>query len=221
MMRRAWWSVWGVVAGVGGVVANLVTDDQRALREEQVRSGVDVVQHLDRSGYHVGVIAGWVAVAALLAVAAGWQRLARRLGDDDLGWQIVPFGFVAAAGALALAYGFKGALAEYLPGGTNENAFDPAGLYTMFVFNDNAPWVGWWPVVVAAGACAWLALGRRRLPIWLGILSALVVVFPVAVMLGTGAVAIAGVAGPVWLIAISLWLMLWGEPAAKSDAVEP
>jgi hypothetical protein len=48
----------------------------------------------------------------------------------------------------------------------------------MFVINDNAPWIGWWGVVLAAGACAWLALARRRLPFVLGLLSAIVVVSP-------------------------------------------
>ncbi len=210
MARIQTWHLWGAVAGVGGIVANLVTDDKNGLTDEQVRSGAAVVQHLDRSGYHIGVVAGWVAIAGLIVVAAGWQRIARRRSDEDLAWQIVPFGFVAAAGALTVGYGFKGALAEYLPGGANDDAFDAHGLYTMFVINDNAPWVGWWGVVVAAGAVAWIALVRRRLPIVLGIVSAAALLLPIGVVLGIGAAATAGITGPVWLVMASGWLALRG-----------
>lgn len=216
MGRRQMWHLWGVVAGVGGIVANLLGGDRSGLTDEQLRSGAGVVPHLDRAAYHLGAVAGWVAIAALVIVAAGWQRLARRLSDDDIAWQVVPLGFVAAAGALTVGYGFKGALAEYLPGGANDDAFDPNGLYTMFVINDNAPWVGWWGVVVAAGACAWIALVRRRLPIVLGILSALAMVLPIAVLLGIGAAATAGITGPVWLVIASGWLAVRG---ARSDRV--
>ncbi len=212
------WHLWGVVAGVGGIVANLVTDDQNGLTDEQVRSGAGVVQHLDRTGYRIGVVAGWVAIAALIVAAAGWQRIARRKSDEDLAWQIVPLGLVAAAGALTVGYGFKGALAEYLPGGANENAFDVHGLYTMFVINDNAPWVGWWGVVVAAGACAWIALVRRRLPVVLGILSALALLLPVVVLFGIGAAATAGLTGPVWLAIASGWLALRGVAYQQDES---
>jgi hypothetical protein len=47
-----------------------------------------------------------------------------------------------SAAALLVAYGFRGALAEYLPGGINDDNFPAAGLYVLFMINDNAPWFG-------------------------------------------------------------------------------
>ena len=175
-----------------------------------------MIGQLDRASFHIGVIAGWLAIAELLVTAAGWQRIAHR-ADGHLAWQVIPFGLVAAAGALLLGYGNKGALAEYLPGGSNENSFDDAGLYSMFVFNDNGPWVPWWGVVFAAAGVAWLSFRGRRLPLWLGIFSAVVVLLPTVVLGGTGAVAGAGVIAPLWITVASIWLMFAGEPVTRAS----
>lgn len=215
-MRRFWWPVWGVVAGVAGIASNIGFNDQNSVTDEQMASGPGVIEFLDRTNYQVGVVAGWVAVVGLLVAASGWARLADRLGDDHLAWRVIPYGLVAAGTSLILGYGVKGALAEYLPGGANDDNFPPEGVYAMFVFNDNAPWVGWWGVLFAAGASSWLAFRRRGpVPIWLGILGVLLVLHSVVVMVGTGAVAFAGLSGPVWLIVASVWLLVSGP--ARSE----
>lgn len=212
---RSWWAAWGVLAGIGGVTSNLVFNDQNSVTDAQMASGVGVIEHLDRTNYQVGVVAGWVAIAGLLVMAAGWRRAIDRSGDDHLAWLVIPYGLVAAASSLLLGYGFKGALAEYLPGGANEDNFPAEAVYQMFVFNDNAPWVGWWGVLFAAAAVAWLSFRRRgSVPLWLGIIGALVVLHSVIVMVGIGAVAIAGLTGPIWLILASTWLLLGGTPTA-------
>ncbi len=208
-MQRAMWPVWGVIGGVAGIVSNIGFNDQNAVTDEQMASGAGVIEHLDRMNYQVGVVAGWVAIVALLVTAAGWSRLAARRRDEHLAWRVIPYGLVAAATSLILGYGVKGALAEYLPGGANADNFPAEGVYTMFVFNDNAPWVGWWGVLFAAGAASWLAFRQRgTLPIWLGVLGVLILLHSVVVMVGTGAVAIAGLTGPVWLAVSSIWLLV-------------
>jgi hypothetical protein len=216
-MERSWWPVWGVLAGVAGVLSNLVWNDQNALSATQMASGPGVVEHLERSTYHLGVVAGWVAIIGVLVSAGGWARVGRQNGDGHLAWSVIPFGLVAAAASLLLGYGVKGALAEYLPGGSNSDNYPAEGLYSMFVFHDNAPWVGWWGVLFAAGAASWLALRRRgSIPLWLGVIGALLVLHAVVVMVGTGAVAIAGLSGPVWLVLASVWLLVarLGAPVA-------
>lgn len=210
---RSWWAAWGVLAGVSGVVSNLVLNDQSSVTDEQMASAAGVIEHLDRTNYHAGVVAGWIAIAGLLVMAAGWRRAIHRMGDDHLAWSVIPYGLVAAAASLLLGYGVKGALAEYLPGGANEDNFPAEAVYQMFVFNDNAPWVGWWGVLFAAGAVTWLSIRRRgSTPLWLGILGGLIVLHATAVIVGIGAVAIAGFTGPLWLIASSTWLLLGGTP---------
>jgi hypothetical protein len=211
--NRAWWAASGILAGVSGIVSNMVFDDQNGLTDEQMASGAGVIEHLNRTNYHVGVIAGWVAIAGLFVMAAGWRRTVDRMRDDHLAWLVIPYGLLAAAASLLLGYGVKGALAEYLPGGSNDDNFPAEAVYQMFVFNDNAPWVGWWGVLFAAGAVTWLSFRRRgSIPPWLGILGGLIVLHATVVMVGTGAVAIAGLTGPIWLLASSSWLLVRGTP---------
>ena len=217
-MERSWWPVWGIVAGVAGVLSNLVWNDQNSLTAAQMASGPGVVEHLERSTYHLGVVAGWVAIVGVLVSAAGWARVGRERGDAHLAWSVIPFGLVAAASSLLLGYGVKGALAEYLPGGSNDDNYPAEGLYSMFVFHDNAPWVGWWGVLFAAGAASWLAFRRRgTVPLWLGVIGTLLLLHAVVVMAGTGAVAIAGLSGPVWLILASGWLLASPSPSPTSS----
>jgi len=215
LQTRSWWALWGVLAGAGGVVSNLLLNDQDHLSDEQMASGAGVIVHLDRFNYQAGVVAGWVAIAGLLVMAAGWTRIALRRRDEHLAWYLIPLGLVASASALIFGYGIKGMLAEYLDGGANEGSFSDEGLYTMFVINDNAPWVGWWGVLFAAAAVAWLSVRRRgSLPMWLGLVGALIVLHSTVVLIGIGAVAIAGLTGPIWLILASGWLLVSGEPKA-------
>jgi hypothetical protein len=200
-----------MLAGIGGIVANVLTEDQLSNADRSTPERA--IEALERSNFQVGVIAGWIAIVGLLVLAAGWWRLARARADEHLAWTVVPFGFLAAASSLLLGYGIKGALAEYLPGGANEDNFPAEGVYSMFVFHDNAPWVGWWGVVFAAAAVAWLAFRvREALPIWLGVLSVLVVLHAVVIMVVSGAVAIAGLTGPIWVLVSSIWLLVGGAP---------
>lgn len=70
-MKRARWEWWGIAAGLLGLVANVLTDDQSSLSEAERRSGAAVVEELDRSGYHIGVAAGMLAVFCLVMLSAG------------------------------------------------------------------------------------------------------------------------------------------------------
>jgi hypothetical protein len=214
------WAVWGIVTGVAALVANLLFNDQNSLSDAQMASGAGVIEHLDRTNYQVGVVAGWVAIVGLVVLAAGWYRITRNIGDDHLAWTVIPFSLAIAAAALIPGYGLKGALAEYLPGGANEDNFPAEGVYTMFVMHDNAPWVGWWAVLFAAGAVAWLTFRRRgSFPLWLGIVSALPLLHATVVLIGIGAVAIPGLTAPLWLLVPSLWLLFGGTPNAGAGRV--
>lgn len=110
--RRAPWAVWGVAAGVLGFVAHLATDPQGSLTEAERQSGAAAVDLVDRSNYHVGAVAGFLAVACLLVAAAGWRRMLEAR-SDGLAARVVPTALVAAAGAMTIGYGFKGAMAVY------------------------------------------------------------------------------------------------------------
>jgi len=208
------WAAWGVAAGVLGFVAHLATDPQGSLTLAQRQEGVAVVDLVDRANYHIGAVAGFLTVACLLVAAAGWRRMAARWGarwGDSLAARVVPSALVAAAGAMTIGYGFKGAMAVYLPGGINEGEYPREALYTLFMVNDLAPFFGWLGVTVAAGAVAVLALRRRVLPRWIGAVSVLAVLPPLGFLLATGLTGFSGVTGPIWLAVVSAGILLRGD----------
>ena len=212
-MPSGWrWPLWGVAAGVLGSIGHLLTvadpsDGQRA-------AGTAVVDALDRTGYHVGVVAGMFAVFCLLVFAAGWRRWASAAAPASLAASVVTQALVASAGAMILGYGFKGGLAVYLEGGIDEGMYPAESLLTLFMFDDFAPFIAWYGVAMAAAAVGWLSLRERRLPLWLGAVSAVFALVPVGVLVATGLPGFPGVVGPLWLILAGggLALALRGGP---------
>jgi hypothetical protein len=114
---------------------------------------------------------------------------------------VVPLGLTAAAGALSLGYGWKGALGLY-NGGSEDGSFDRQGLYVLFMLNDFDSFIGYLGVSVAAGAIGWMALRERLVSRWIGAFSVLTLL-PV---IGTGAAfglpGFPGVVSGLWLIVV-------------------
>lgn len=204
--RRATWVWWGVAAGVLGLVGHVITDV--TLTPEDRQGGAAVIDLLDRGSFHVGAVAGFLAVGCLLVVAAGWRRWSHRIAGGSVAAHTVASALTASAAAMITAYGVKGQLAVYLPGGINDDEYPREGLYTLFMINDLAPWIAWWGVVVAAAAVTWLALRLGALPRWIGVISALAVLAPLAMLAVTGITGFGGIVGPLWLIIVSAGLAL-------------
>jgi hypothetical protein len=196
------WAWWGAAAGLLGAAGHLFS--QTTITSDQRRSGTDVVGVLDRAGYHIGAVAGFLAVACLLLAAAGWRRWGERRAPENLAARLIPMALTAGAGAMIIAYGVKGALAIYLPGGINQADFPLESLYTLFMIDDLAAFMAWWGVAVAAAGAAWLGLRQRLLPRWIGVVSAIAFVLPTAFLAITGLTGFAGVVGPVWLVVASI-----------------
>jgi hypothetical protein len=217
--KRAAWTLWGVVAGAAGLASNLLTDDQAELLRGG-RIGPETMQLLERSTYHLGAVSGMLAVGCLLVAAAGWRRWARRVDGEPLAALVIAPALTASAAALIVGYGLKGGLAEYLPGGINDDNFTAEGLFVLFMVNDTAPYLGWWGVLVAAAAFAWLALVERVLPLWLGAVSALAILAPTAILVASGATALAGTAAPIWLVVASVAAFAYRslEPGERDEA---
>jgi hypothetical protein len=198
------WPLWGVGAGVLGTHATVFTDAN--LSDQERASGVAVIDALDRTNYHIGIIAGLAAVFCLLAFAAGWRRLADAKFPSSLAGIVVSFGMIASTGAMILGYGFKGSLAVYLTGGLDEGSYPNENLLSVFMFNDFSPYIAWYGVAMAAVAMAWLALRERRLPIWIGNVSVIFVLLPIGYLVATGLPGFPGVVDPFWLVIISVGL---------------
>lgn len=202
------WPAWGVAAGVLGVVGTLFTDAHpRSYSMEDTYSSA-VINDVPLELLQPGLVAGYLAVAALLFFAATWRVHVSAAHLRSVGAAVVPLSLTASAAGLALGYGWKGALGLYGPGGPEEGAFDQAGLYVYFVLNDFGTFIPWLGVIVAAAGVAWAGLHEKVVARWLGIVSA---VPPVLVLI---AVAVTGVPGlpallaPLWLVVLSVGLML-------------
>ena len=115
------------------------------------------------------------------------------------------FGLVATAATLTLAYGWKGALGNYLHGAAEEGTYDDQGLYVYYVMHDFSPYIGWVPMVVAAGGLAWMAFGEGLVSKPLGGVSAGFVVLVFAAVAVTGVPGLPFV-GSLGLVAASVWL---------------
>jgi hypothetical protein len=102
------WAFWGIGAGVLGIVANLVTDPIVSLTDAQKRQGSAVLGHVHRANFHIGAVAGFLAVACVLAFAAGWRQWSERHGAPTSAARFVALALVASAGAMIIGYGSRG-----------------------------------------------------------------------------------------------------------------
>ncbi len=203
---RSPWLWWGVVAGVAGLGGNFVST-----HDSLTDAGPDTaLASVGRGAYHVGTALGLISFVALLLLAAGWARWSGT--QRGIAGPAVATGLATTAALVLFATGLRGGLAEYAEGGINEDNFPAEGLYVLFMLHDTAPWFAWWGVLVAAGVSAYLAFRTTILPTWLGIVCVLALLPPLGVLAGSGAVAGAGLTGPLWLVISSATLALRGLP---------
>jgi len=208
-VRNGRWALWGAAAGALGFVATGITDTQSALYEEGVTlDTADAVREVERWGYHAGIVLGIAATFCLLVAAAGWRRWAAERAPDNLAARVVPMAMTASAGAMILGYGFKGALAVYLPGGMDEGMYTFESLSSVFMFLDFAPYMVWWGVCFATIAMTWLSLRDRLLPRWVGVLGVPFSLAPVAFMAATGLPGFPGVVDSTFLTIVSIGMAI-------------
>ncbi|GAB3285990.1 hypothetical protein [Kineosporia babensis] len=200
-----------MAAGLLGTLATLGTD-QRTIHEPPTLSQVG---QLSQTTAWIGVVAGYACVASLLVFAAQWQHnLQPRL--NCVASNLVRLGFVSAAGALTLGYGWKGALAIYLPEGLDSGLFDENGLFIYYVLNDFGSYIGWLGVIVSAAGVAYLALRLRLLSRWLGLASLVAVLLVTGWVVGTGLPGFGGIVGPAWLVILGIALT-FGRTPGRAD----
>jgi len=201
------WAWCGVAAGALGLAGNFVSSHGNLSHLDAATA----IAETDRAAQHIGTLIGMAAFVVLVLLASGWRRWAAS-GGGVVEQALAP-AITVTATLVLLGTGLRGGMAEYLPGGINADNFDDNGLYVLFMLHDTAPWFAWWGVVAAAGLSAYLSFITRVVPLWLGILSTLTVLLPVAVMAMTGAVAGAGLIGPLWLTIASLVVAVRGLPS--------
>ena len=197
--RPGRWPLTGTLAGVLGVAGTLAFDLHPTGADAVTTA--DVIGQVSQTKAHLSVIAGYAAVVALLVLAAQWRRFVEPRVAGSTAARVVSGGLTAAAGALALGYGWKGAMSVYLPGGMDASiGFDRDGLYVLYILNDFGSYIGWLGVTVAAGAMAWMAFRERTVSRWIGAVSLLPVLAVTAFTVAFGLPGFPGVITPVWMI---------------------
>lgn len=214
--RRATWPIAGVVAGVASLVAAMAS--LGTVTEDELLEGVGLVDDLERGGYHVSFVLGLVGVAALFIAAAGWRRWAQHRAADDLAASTIATALAATATLNVIGYSLAGALALYLEGGLDAGTTPDEMLFVNFAYLDFGTLFGWWGAVLAAGCVALLALRRRVLPRWMGIVSVTAMAIPVGFAVFTALPGMPGLIMPLWLVAISVG-MVFSRTAGASVGV--
>jgi hypothetical protein len=131
-------------------------------------------------------------------LAATWRRHVEARVAASTAARVVTHGLLISAAVLTLGYGWKGAMAVYLPGGLNgkTGGFDLEGLYIMYVLNDFASYIGWLGVTIALGAIAWMAFRDRTVSRWIGVVCLVPVLAVTAFAVATGLPGFPGVVSP-------------------------
>lgn len=203
---RGRWPWVGVAAGIGASAATLAFDLHPEW-DENTPYNSDIVDDISSGKAHGSIITGYLTVALLLVLAAAWKRHVEPRTPTSTAARVVPLGFTASAGALSLGYGWKGAMGLY-NGGNEDETFDKAGLYVLYVLNDFGSFIGYLGVTVAAGAIAWMAFGERLVSRWIGVVSVLAVLPVVVTVAAFGLPGFPGVVSGLWLIVVFTGLAL-------------
>ena len=208
------WPLWAVAVGVAGTAATIVTDSRppAAAADDDYTVRVADVFTVSQSALFFSMVLGYLTVALLLILAGSWRRHVESKDGASTAASIVTFGLVASAGALALAYGWRGALANYLPGGMESSAYDVNGLWVLYMLNDFSAYVGWVPAGVALGAVAWMSLRERTISRWIGALNLLYVVVTFGAVAGTGVPGLPGTLAAIFLAITGLGLAFGKSP---------
>ena len=201
---RPRWPLWGVLAGVTGLISPFFILSS-GVTEEQAQTGVDVIDTLERGNFHIGFVLGLVSVMSLFVTAAGWRRWLERRAPDSIAGRTAPAGLTAVATVNIIFTALAGTLVLYLPGGTDEGWLSKEALFVNFTLLDFGSLLGWWGAMVAGLAVAAMSFGSRKvLPTWMGVVSLVLVLPPVAMFLLIGLPGLVGFTGPIWLVAMSI-----------------
>lgn len=228
--RLATWPLWGVPGGLFGFAATMLLTDRPEPVADLVGKGaatglaggpagsvpaglplVDLAA-VDPARHHVAVVLGYLSVACLLVFAAQWRRRVEARFDWSTAGPVVSGGVIASAGALALAYGWLGALSGSV-GGTEPAAGDEV----FYLIGEASAYVGWFGVLVATGALAWMAWRERLVSRALGTVLGVAFVVLLASSFVWG-VAGPAVAGGLVLALASAWLALGRSVVTRATA---
>lgn len=210
--RDRLWPLWGAAAGLAGFTATVLFDTRPTSELEAAERGEDflvtpeVMHELTRTPNYLGFLVGFLAVALLVIFAAAWRARVEQQHPRSIAASVVSGGVLVTAAGLALAYGWKGALANYGYDGPESGLYGDQGLFVYFMLTDFGPYIPWLGVLIAFGGIAWLAWAERLVSRILGTLTVVYVLAVVAGFVGMGVPGLAGPASGLWLAVVGVWL---------------
>ncbi|MGA4540363.1 hypothetical protein ACPA54_10230 [Uniformispora flossi] len=197
--RRILWPLTGAAAGLLGLVSTVFLDVRAGQSGDLDEMTIAKVDDIDVLYSRLGFLGGFMTVALLLVTAAAWRRHVEPRVPGSTAARVVASGLNAAAGALTLGYGWKGAMAIYGKGGPEDDAFDQQGRYVYYMLNDFGAWIGWFAVLVAAGGIAWMALRERTVSRWIGWFTVAAMLPPVVGFVVMSVPGLGAITMPIWM----------------------
>jgi hypothetical protein len=210
--RDRLWPLWGAAAGLAGFTATVLLDTraeselEAAERGEQFTIDASYMNELDRTTNYLGFLLGFLAVAFLVVFASAWRSRVEQQHTRSIAASVVSGGVLVTAAGLALAYGWKGALANYGYDGNEFGLFDDPGLYIYYLLTDFGPYIPWLGVLISFAGIAWLAWAEGLVSRILGTLTGLYVLAIAVAYAVTGVPGLAGPASGLWLAVVGIWL---------------
>ena len=148
-------------------------------------------------------------------LAALWhQRVSRRFPSSTAS-HLITFSGIASASLAMLAFGWRAALGNYLPGGVEEDTYDTEGLYNYYVMNDFSPYIAFVPLLGACFGLAWMAFHDRIVSRVLGgvagaVATALLLAVAITGVPGLPAIVLLG------LVVAGIWLAVGRSAITQS-----
>lgn len=209
------WPLLISLSGLLGIVALFLEGRPDGSGDFDYPVTAEDVLGIDYLPYRLSGAIGYVLVLVLLVTAAVWRHRVERRFPGSVGATVVGYGVLATAGITALAYGWRGALGNYLPKAMEENTYDADGLYNYFVMTDFSPYIAFVPLLASAYALAWMAFRERLVSRGLGAAAGLVAT---ALLGAVFALGVPGLPAMIMLalIVAGIWLAVGRSPITAS-----
>lgn len=210
--RSRLWLLWGVAAGILGLIATVILDVRPWTEADYARGGIlsaaaEDMPALDPTGNKLGFLLGFAAIACLLVLHGAW-RVRTEGARGSVASRVFSAGLVTSAAGLTYGYAWKGTLALYGHGGPEYGSFGDEGLLVFYALTDFGAFIPWFGVLVSLAALAAMAWFERSVSRILGTLMGGLVLLVAAGYILTGVPGLAGPVGGLGLAFASLWLLL-------------
>ena len=203
---RTRWPLFAIAAGVSAVAGNMLSLGGTTAEDDANLEAY--LLGLGRAKYHAAFVLLLASAACLVMLITALRRWATERAGDRLAARVIPNALSITAALAVIAAAMAGSLALYLPGGMDDGVMWTDGLKAAYLYLDFGALFGWWGAMLAAGSSATLSFGRlRMLPRWFGVVSTVLVAFPLVVAIVTALPGLPGLFMPIWLIVFGVVLL--------------